>query len=205
LKRTVWDRGWWRCARHVVSPNFDARPVGERVTLAVVHSISLPPGQYGGTEVEALFTNRLNHAAHPFFEGLRGLQVSAHFFIRRDGGAVQFVSCDERAWHAGASQWAGREHCNDYSIGIELEGLEGQRFEGRQYIALARVLHVLARRYPLTAVVGHEHVAPGRKRDPGPAFDWVGLSRRLSWPASDDGAIRGPHAMRGSPHEVRYR
>ena len=189
----------------MASPNFNARPAAERVSLAVVHSISLPPGQYGGNEVKALFTNRLDTTAHPYFESLRGLQVSAHFFIRREGRFIQFVSCDARAWHAGVSQWRGREQCNDYSIGIELEGLEGEAFTGAQYLALARLLRALAHRYPLAAVVGHEHIAAGRKRDPGAGFDWVHLSRLLNWPASADAPIRGPHAMRGSPHEVRYR
>jgi N-acetyl-anhydromuramoyl-L-alanine amidase len=135
LKRAAWIDGWWRHARRVASPNFNARPLDEHIALAVVHSISLPPGLYGGDEVERLFTNRLDHTAHPYFETLRELRVSAHFFIRRDGQVVQFVSCDERAWHAGVSAWRGRERCNDFSIGIELEGLEGQRFEAVQYRA----------------------------------------------------------------------
>ena len=145
----------------------------------MVHCISLPPGHYGGSQVERLFTNRLDPGEHPYFEGLRGLQVSAHFFIRRDGQVLQFVSCDDRAWHAGASRWAGREDCNDYSIGIELEGLETAAFEAAQYISLSRLLRSAARRYPLAAVVGHEHIAPGRKADPGPGFRWRRLARRL--------------------------
>ena len=176
----MWQRGWWRHARRLPSPNFGARPAAERITLAVVHAISLPPGRYGGTEVLDLFTNRLDHAANPFFESLRGLQVSAHFFVRRDGRVLQFVSCDERAWHAGISQWAGREQCNDYSVGIELEGLEGEHFEAAQYTTLARLLRSLARRYPVGTVVGHEHIAPGRKRDPGPGFDWTTLGHLLA-------------------------
>jgi AmpD protein len=176
----VWQAGWWRHARRLPSPNFGARPAGERVTLAVVHSISLPPGQYGGTEVVELFTNRLDHSAHPHFESLRGLQVSAHFFVRRGGRVLQFVSCDERAWHAGVSRWAGREQCNDYSVGVELEGLEGELFEPAQYTALARLLRSLARRYPIDSVVGHEHIAPGRKDDPGPGFDWALLGHLLA-------------------------
>ena len=179
MKRAVWLDGWWRPARRVASPNFNPRPEGACIGLAIVHSISLPPGCYGGDEVEAFFCNRLDHAAHPYFEGLRELRVSAHFFIRRDGRVVQFVSCDERAWHAGASSWAGREQCNDFSIGIELEGLEGEAFEPAQYAALARLLRSAARRYPIDAVVGHEHVAPGRKADPGPRFDWRALARNL--------------------------
>jgi N-acetyl-anhydromuramoyl-L-alanine amidase len=205
LKRAVWIDGWWRHARRVASPNFNARPLHERIALAVVHSISLPPGLYGGDEVERLFTNRLDHSAHPYFEALRELRVSAHFFIRRDGQVVQFVSCDERAWHAGVSAWRGRERCNDYSIGIELEGLEGQSFEALQYRALARLLRSAARRYPIEAVLGHEHVAPGRKADPGSGFDWHALRHRLSWPSHGLAPIGVPNAMRGSPHELRYR
>jgi N-acetyl-anhydromuramoyl-L-alanine amidase len=163
----------------VPSPNHGPRPPGEAVTLAVLHSISLPPGEYGGDAIERLFTNRLDVAEHAYYESLRGLQVSAHFVVRRDGELLQFVSCEQRAWHAGRSLWRGRENCNDWSIGIELEGLEGLTFEAAQYRQLARLLLALARRYPLTEVVGHEHVAPGRKADPGPGFDWLGLQRRL--------------------------
>jgi AmpD protein len=179
VRRAVWQSGWWRHARPVRSPNFDSRPAAERVTLAVVHSISLPPGRYGGDAVERFFTNRLDPGEHEYFESLRGLRVSAHFFIHRDGGVLQFVSCDERAWHAGASTWVGREHCNDYSIGIELEGLESECFEAPQYTALARLLRSAARQYPIDAVVGHEHIAPGRKGDPGPGFNWLALSHEL--------------------------
>ena len=145
----------------------------------MVHSISLPPGQYGGDQVERFFANRLEPGEHPYFESLRGLQVSAHFFVRRTGAVIQFVSCDERAWHSGASAWAGREECNDYSIGIELEGLEGEGFERAQYAALARLLVSAQGRYPIDTVVGHEHIAPGRKGDPGSGFDWPALDRRL--------------------------
>ena len=144
-----------------------------------MHSISLPPGDYGGADVERLFTNGLDCAAHPDYDRLRGLRVSAHFFIRRAGQVVQFVSCDDSAWHAGVSEWAGREQCNDYPIGIELEGLEGERFEAAQYAALTGLLRSLARRYPIDTVVGHQHIAPGRKADPGPGFDWPRLGRAL--------------------------
>jgi AmpD protein len=147
----------------------------------VVHSISLPPGEYGGTAIEALFCNRLDPQAHPYFAGLQGLRVSAHFVIRRSGEPVQFVSCDQRAWHAGVSNWRGRDNCNDWSIGIELEGLEGQNFEHLQYRQLARLLRALSGHYALDEVVGHEHIAPGRKHDPGAGFDWAllrGLLRR---------------------------
>lgn len=145
------------------------------MSLLVVHSISLPPGEYGGEFIERLFTNRLDWAAHPYFETIRGIEVSAHFLIRRDGELVQFVSGDRRAWHAGRSQWRGRTDCNDFSIGVELEGLEGQSFDAAQYEALASLARGLARRYPIEAVAGHEHVAPGRKADPGAGFEWPRL------------------------------
>ncbi len=165
------------------SPNFGPRPPGAEVSLIVVHSISLPPGQYGGPEVEQLFTNTLDWDAHPYFQTIRGLEVSAHFFIRRTGEVVQFVHCDDRAWHAGQSEWQGRPNCNDYSIGIELEGLEGDTFEPAQYQALATLCTQLAQQYPIAHVVGHEHVAPGRKQDPGPGFHWPTLQRLTGWSA----------------------
>ena len=143
----------------------------------MVHSISLPPGEYGGDAIERLFTNTLDWDAHPYFQSIRDLKVSAHFVIRRSGKLLQFVSCDRRAWHAGVSQWRGRDNCNDYSIGIELEGLEGERFESAQYTQLAALLRAVARRYRIEAVVGHEHIAPTRKHDPGMGFDWVRLAR----------------------------
>lgn len=180
MKRASWHAGWWRRATRLRSPNCNDRPPGEPVTLAIVHSISLPPGQYGGDAVARLFTNRLDTSAHPSYAQLEGLRVSAHFFVRRDGELIQFVSCDERAWHAGASCWRGREGCNDWSVGIEMEGLEGRPFERAQYRALGRLLRALARRYPIAEVVGHEHVAPGRKADPGSRFDWRALARMLA-------------------------
>lgn len=172
-----WRDGWYAGARAIPSPNFGPRPADAAITLAVLHSISLPPGEYGGDAIERLFTNTLDCDAHPYYERLRGLQVSAHFVVRRDGELLQFVSCDARAWHAGRSVWRGRENCNDWSIGIELEGLEGERFETAQYARLARLLPALARAYPLAEVTGHEHVAPGRKHDPGAGFDWPRLAR----------------------------
>lgn len=178
-RRAVWHDGWWGAAQRVPSPNFGPRPTDAAVSLAVVHSISLPPGAYEGDAVQRLFTNRLDWDAHPCYQGLRGLQVSAHFFVRRQGRVLQFVSCEKRAWHAGVSSWRGRDNCNDFSIGIELEGLEGQTFEPAQYRQLARLLQALARRYPLAQAVGHEHVAPGRKADPGPGFDWLRLRALL--------------------------
>ncbi len=176
--------GWLGAARRCPSPNMNARPHGVVADLVIVHSISLPPGVYGGDAIERLFTNRLDWDAHPYFQQIRGLEVSSHFLVRRDGALVQFVSCDDRAWHAGQSTWKGRGSCNDYSIGIELEGLEGELFDAGQYAALASLLNLLARHYPLQEVVGHEHVAPGRKQDPGPGFDWQELQDRMGWPAS---------------------
>jgi AmpD protein len=176
-----WSGGWLRTARQVESPNANDRPAGAVVDLIVLHSISLPPGQYGGPEVEQLFTNRLDWSTHPYFEQIRGLEVSTHFFVRRDGNIVQFVDADRRAWHAGVSCWRGRERCNDDSIGIELEGLEGQTFEDAQYSALARLCQQLADRYPIAHIAGHEHIAPGRKLDPGSGFDWARLQRGLAW------------------------
>ena len=182
MRRAVWRAGWVHGARACPSPNQGPRPEGLRPWLVVLHSISLPPGVYGGDAIERLFTNRLDPAAHAAFAGLSGLQVSAHFVIRRDGQLLQFVSCDRRAWHAGQSVWRGLPNCNDHSIGIELEGLEGLAFDPRQYPALLTLLRRLARHYPLREVVGHEHVAPGRKGDPGPGFDWLWLARHLGWP-----------------------
>lgn len=185
----AWDGGWWRAARRCDSPNFGPRPADAEVTLAIIHSISLPPGEYGGDGVERLFTNRLDWDAHPYYQRIRGLEVSAHFFIRRDGEVVQFVSCDERAWHAGASSWHGRDNCNDFSVGVELEGLEGEPFDRPQYEALAPLLRSLAARYPIAHVAGHEHVAPGRKMDPGPGFQWDMLRLAVQWPSEAFAAL----------------
>jgi N-acetyl-anhydromuramoyl-L-alanine amidase len=179
-----WQGGWLQAARHCPSPNHGPRPPGSVVDLLVIHSISLPPGVYGGPEVEQLFTNRLDWQAHPYFEQIQGIEVSAHFFIRRDGELVQFVDADARAWHAGASSWRGRSNCNDHSIGIELEGLEGDSFESRQYETLSRLCVSLSRRYPVSQIAGHEHIAPGRKLDPGPGFEWARLQHSLEWPAT---------------------
>lgn len=176
-----WQEGWWTQARRCPSPNFGPRPVGRPITLAVVHSISLPPGQYGGPEIEQLFNNQLDWGAHPYFEQIRGMEVSSHFVIRRDGEVLQFVSVLDRAWHAGASSWQGLDNCNDYAVGIELEGLEDHPFEAPQYDALAALLLALNQQWPVHLVAGHEHVAPGRKRDPGRAFHWRELQRLLHW------------------------
>lgn len=181
--RVLWSGGWYRFARRLDSPNFGPRPAGTQVDLVVVHSISLPPGEYGADHVQALFTNRLDWDAHPYFQSIRGIEVSAHFYVRRDGQLWQFVSCDDRAWHAGSSAWRGRPNCNDYSVGIELEGLEGGPFEAAQYEALAGLCAAVAQRYPVQAITGHEHVAPGRKQDPGAGFEWPRLQRALGWPA----------------------
>ena len=179
-----WQGGWWLPARHLPSPNFGDRPAACDVSLIVVHSISLPPGRFGTGQVQALFSNTLDWDAHPYYQQIRGLQVSAHFYIERDGAPWQFVSCDKRAWHAGASRFGQQENCNDYSIGIELEGLEGGSFEPLQYAMLARLCMAIAGAYPISAAVGHEHIAPGRKHDPGPGFDWQRLQQLLNWPAA---------------------
>lgn len=178
----LWRDGWYRFARTLRSPNFGPRPVGASVDLLVVHSISLPPGEYGGDQVQRLFTNRLDVGEHPWFERLRGLEVSAHFYIQRTGELWQFVSCDQRAWHAGQSCFQRRDNCNDFSVGIELEGLEGEGFEMQQYETLASITAAVAQQYPVQHVAGHEHVAPGRKHDPGRGFDWPKLQRTLGWP-----------------------
>lgn len=176
----LWADGWLRAARRCPSPNVGARPPGMAVELLVIHSISLPPGQYGGDCVQRLFTNTLDCDAHPYFHLLRGLQVSAHFFIRRTGELWQFAPVQARAWHAGASCWQGRAQCNDFSLGVELEGLEHQPFEPAQYAALAALCQRLPAVCPqLRAVAGHEHIAPGRKQDPGRAFDWPRLAGDL--------------------------
>jgi AmpD protein len=158
--------------RIVDSPNQDERPSGVEITLVVLHSISLPPGQYGGDAIERLFTNRLDPGAHPYFGEIQGMRVSAHFLIRRDGELVQFVPVARRAWHAGASYWRGRSRCNDFSVGIELEGSDAAPFEEPQYRALAPLLVDLRSRWPLRDIAGHSDIAPGRKTDPGPQFDW---------------------------------
>ena len=178
----LWSDGWLRDARAVPSPNFGPRPADTAVSLAVIHSISLPPGEYGGPEIEQLFTNQLDWDAHPYFQGIRGLKVSSHFFISRNGALWQFVACSDRAWHAGESFYRGRSQCNDDSIGIELEGLEGNTFESPQYDTLCSLCAALVQRYPISHIAGHEHIAPGRKNDPGQGFDWVLLQNSLALP-----------------------
>jgi AmpD protein len=171
--------GMLRGARLVESPNCDDRPPGTRITLLVIHGISLPPGEFGGEGVVRLFTNTLDWTAHPFYETLRGLRVSAHFFVRRSGEIIQFVPCGRRAWHAGQSSWRGREGCNDFSVGVELEGIDTGPYTERQYTQLVRLAAALRRRYPIAEIVAHSDIAPGRKTDPGPAFDWGRLRPRV--------------------------
>lgn len=172
--------GWLDGARRVPSPNCDARPAGQPLRLIVVHAISLPPGNFGGDDVERLFTNTLDAEAHPYFRAIHGLRVSAHFFIRRDGEIIQFVPCSLRAWHAGESSWQGMERCNDFSVGIELEGCDDRPFDPPQYSTLARLIDILQQRYPIEGIVGHADIAPGRKTDPGPHFDWSLLRRQFA-------------------------
>ncbi len=177
----LWHSGWYRFARHLPSPNFGLRPPDTRVDLVVLHSISLPPGVYGGDEVQQLFTNQLDWQEHDYFKSIEGAKVSSHFYIRRTGELWQFVSANHRAWHAGQSRFCERENCNDFSIGIELEGLEGSGFETSQYETLASLCAGIAQAYPVQHVAGHEHVAAGRKFDPGPGFKWAHLQHLLSW------------------------
>ncbi|RTZ40613.1 1,6-anhydro-N-acetylmuramyl-L-alanine amidase AmpD [Candidimonas sp. SYP-B2681] len=185
MNRLVLDRHGWlqdnAGVQRLPSPNHDARPNGDDAFLLIMHNISLPPGVFGGTEVIDLFLNRLDYASHPWLPRLRGLKVSAHFLVRRDGEIVQFVSTHKRAWHAGVSSFGGRERCNDFSIGIEMEGTDTTPYAAEQYRALNRLLPALRRRHPLRAVRGHEHIAPGRKTDPGPAFDWNRFGRENGW------------------------
>lgn len=177
----LWDQGWYRFARRCPSPNFGARPANTKVDLIVIHSISLPPGQYGGDGVQRLFTNQLDWTSHPYFRQIEGIEVSAHFYIQRSGELWQFVATDQRAWHAGKSNYRGRENCNDDSVGIELEGVEGDPFEAAQYETLSSLCAALAQNHPVQYIAGHEHVAPGRKGDPGSGFEWADLQRLLGW------------------------
>ena len=174
---TLGADGWIDQARRAPSPNCDAQT--EPPQLLVIHHISLPPGQFAGHDIERLFTNTLPAEGHPDYSWISQLRVSAHWLIRRDGELVQFVSVLDRAWHAGRSSWQGRDNCNDFSIGVELEGLEDHPFDPPQYETLQKLIMALTQQWPITTVVGHEHVAPGRKNDPGKAFDWDGLKCRL--------------------------
>ena len=180
------EHGLLAGARQVPSPNHDERPAGSVPELIVVHCISLPPGCFGGPHIERLFTNCLDPGEHPYFEEICGLEVSAHALIRRDGEVVQFVPFHRRAWHAGPSCYAGRERCNDFSVGIELEGTDDGTYEAVQYERLAELVRALGTAYPGLAdapLVGHSDIAPGRKTDPGPGFDWARLGALLGAPA----------------------
>jgi AmpD protein len=168
-------------ARYVASGNCDERPTGEAITLLVIHNISLPPGEFGGDGIERLFTNDLDCASHPYYSRLVGVRVSAHFLIRRTGELLQFVPGAKRAWHAGDSVWLGRGACNDYSIGIELEGTDDVPYTEAQYLVLAELARALRAAYPIGDIVGHCDIAPGRKTDPGPSFDWARLRGSLGY------------------------
>jgi len=168
-----------RAATQVPSPNCDDRPPGSEITLLVVHNISLPPGVFGGPGIAQLFTNELDPTSHPYFATIAELRVSAHFVIGRDAALTQFVPCARRAWHAGASSWRGRPNCNDFSVGVELEGTDELPYEPGQYRVLARLTRALLKRYPIVDLAGHCDIAPGRKTDPGPAFDWARFRRLL--------------------------
>ncbi|MFN3713963.1 MAG: 1,6-anhydro-N-acetylmuramyl-L-alanine amidase AmpD [Alcanivoracaceae bacterium] len=169
---------WVDQARHCPSPNRNPRPDPADIALIVIHGISLPPGEFGGAHIDELFCNCLDPAGHPYFATVCGLEVSSHFLIRRHGELVQYVPCNERAWHAGRSSWQGRENCNDFSIGIELEGTDHDPYTSAQYGRLNELLAVLRRHYgiPIEALAGHDQIAPGRKTDPGPAFEWARLT-----------------------------
>ena len=175
MNLSMWQQGWYRGAEKCESPNFGQRPQAAQIDLIVVHSISLPPGEFGNGAVQQLFTNQLDWEAHPYFQSIQGLEVSSHFFIERTGKVWQFVSCDQRAWHAGVSSYRGRSNCNDDAIGIELEGTDEQPFTDFQYERLQLVTQLLLVAYPALTperITGHSDIAPGRKTDPGPCFDW---------------------------------
>ena len=171
--------GYLDKAHQINSPNFDERPSESEINLLVIHNISLPPNEYGGNGVIELFTNQINPDAHPYYQNLVGVKVSTHFFIRRDGNIIQFVSCLKRAWHAGVSSWQNKTHCNDFSIGIELEGCDTEPFAREQYEKLTQLTRVIQSVYPVTEIAGHSDIAPGRKTDPGPYFDWVSYRASL--------------------------
>jgi AmpD protein len=175
--------GWVRGVRRVVSPNHDERPAGTELTLIVVHGISLPPAEFGNDWIDRFFCNALPGDAHPFFATICQSTVSSHVLIARDGGLTQYVPFDRRAWHAGRSEYRGRAGCNDFSVGVELEGTDELPYEAAQYRALAELVIALRRAYPSLAnaeIVGHSDIAPGRKTDPGPSFDWAELTRQLA-------------------------
>ncbi len=172
LKFKLNDAGYIESATQVASPNFDTRPENTKIDLIVIHNISLPPNIYAGSGVVQLFTNQLNPNEHPYYAEIHTRKVSSHFFIRRDGELIQFVSCLQRAWHAGVSSWRGRERCNDFSVGIELEGSDFEAFEPAQYKTLKLLIKTLKQTYPIKHIIGHSDIAPDRKTDPGPYFEW---------------------------------
>jgi N-acetyl-anhydromuramoyl-L-alanine amidase len=174
------SQGLLKEASFIPSPNFDERPGDAKVELVVIHNISLPPGEFGGSGIIDLFSNRLDPNAHPYYQTIQDLKVSSHFLIRRDGEIIQFISCLKRAWHAGASNWCGRDRCNDYSIGVELEGCDDQPFEPVQYEKLTELVRALKTAYPIRDIVGHSDIAPDRKTDPGPYFDWQRVRRTVA-------------------------
>jgi AmpD protein len=182
LDELSWSDGWWQRARKVPSPNYDDRPDGCTPELIVLHNISLPPQDFSSDAVERFFTNRLSPDEHPYFASIACLRVSAHFFVRRDGEVLQFVDCDKRAWHAGVSQWCGRSQCNDFSIGIEVEGSDYQHFEAAQYESVLHLVRQVCVRYAVAGIVGHEHIAPGRKTDPGPYWNWSWFKSHVNLP-----------------------
>lgn len=175
----LWNNGWYRFAHALPSPNFGTRPTDTKIDMVVLHNISLPPQQYGTGCVQQFFLNQLDHDAHPYFHTIRGVEVSAHFFVERTGKLWQFVSCDNRAWHAGKSTWKGRENCNDFSIGIELEGCDTDAFDTMQYETLNALLPAITQQYPIKEYVGHSDIAPRRKTDPGEYFNWARVKRNL--------------------------
>ena len=177
------ENGLMPIAKFIPSPNFDERSADTRIELVVIHSISLPPGIFGGNAIVDLFTNNLDPHEHPYFKEIFQLEVSSHFLIRRDGELIQFVPCDKRAWHAGKSTWQSREQCNEFSIGIELEGCDDMPFEEVQYAKLNQLIECLMESYPITGIAGHNEIAPERKTDPGPLFDWNKLNRSNLHPA----------------------
>ncbi len=206
MKLRVDSMGLAKSVRYIASPNCDDRPPGCTVDLLVIHHISLPPGEFGGPGILQLFTNALDPAAHPHFESLTATRVSAHFLIRRDGKLLQFVPCARRAWHAGESSWKGRSRCNDFSIGIELEGTGEAPFTPPQYRRLAALTRALQARYPIRDIVGHSDIAPGRKTDPGPHFDWARY-RRMVRPAKPRRAPKPRRKARrkAGPQRARIR
>ena len=171
------QKGYLNKAKQVNSPNFDARPDNYAVDMIVIHNISLPPNQYGGNGIMELFTNQLDPNEHPYYAEIHTRKVSSHFLIRRDGEIIQFVSCLNRAWHAGVSKWQNRERCNDFSVGIELEGSDFETFELEQYETLNNLIEILQKSYPIQHIAGHSDIAPGRKTDPGPYFEWAQIKK----------------------------